>query len=341
MLKYLLPFPEHQIYLEVFGGSAVVLLNKVPVRSETYNDINENFVNFWNVIKDYNLFLRIYYNNILDSRKVFNEFLKEKNGPEYIPPIFTALENAMLARKLDECNEDEEIVSTVKEWKEHDVRDRVFEAFSYYYRIHHSFSFKGNAYNGMSLNWKDARNKIRESFVQKTREDSLFQEMFKILKTIMKGTYDKKWDLAFPFFELKGRNDITKISKVAKRIQNTRFDCQDFRKIIPRFDKKGVLMYLDPPYFKSPEFVSKDFKENDHIELLFLLKNLKNAKFVLSIDDGDLYTDDDWTIQEIVRTNMAGAKSKKNKTFTEYIVRNFNNAKVTKMNKGKKLTDFA
>lgn len=53
-LKWLLPLleTEHNHFVDVFGGSAVVLVNKHPSRIETYNDINDSLVNFFHVLRD-------------------------------------------------------------------------------------------------------------------------------------------------------------------------------------------------------------------------------------------------------------------------------------------------
>lgn len=48
VLKHL---PESYSYVEVFGGSAVILLNKKPSRIETYNDINGRVVNFFEQLR--------------------------------------------------------------------------------------------------------------------------------------------------------------------------------------------------------------------------------------------------------------------------------------------------
>lgn len=45
--------PDSYSYVEVFGGSAVVLLNKKPSRIETYNDINSNLVNFFTALREH------------------------------------------------------------------------------------------------------------------------------------------------------------------------------------------------------------------------------------------------------------------------------------------------
>ncbi|WPX39416.1 DNA adenine methylase [Akkermansia sp. N21116] len=45
-------FPEHRIYVEPFGGSAAVLLNKQPAFLEIYNDLYDRIVNFFEVLRD-------------------------------------------------------------------------------------------------------------------------------------------------------------------------------------------------------------------------------------------------------------------------------------------------
>ncbi|WNY26162.1 DNA adenine methylase [Methanolapillus millepedarum] len=46
-------FPsEHLHFIDVFGGSGAVLLNKQPSQIETYNDINENLVSYFRMMRD-------------------------------------------------------------------------------------------------------------------------------------------------------------------------------------------------------------------------------------------------------------------------------------------------
>jgi len=45
-------FPDHRIYLEPFGGAASVLLNKVPVEVETYNDLDQRITRLFRVLRD-------------------------------------------------------------------------------------------------------------------------------------------------------------------------------------------------------------------------------------------------------------------------------------------------
>lgn len=52
-LKWLLPLlPYTHHYVEPFGGSAAVILNRAPSQVETYNDIDGEVVNFFRVLRD-------------------------------------------------------------------------------------------------------------------------------------------------------------------------------------------------------------------------------------------------------------------------------------------------
>ena len=45
-------FPKHSTYVDVFGGSACVLLKKPKQGTEVYNDINQDIVNLFRVVRD-------------------------------------------------------------------------------------------------------------------------------------------------------------------------------------------------------------------------------------------------------------------------------------------------
>jgi DNA adenine methylase len=53
MLNIILPnIPKHKHYVEPFCGTAVVYLNKQPVKINTLNDLDGNIVNFFRVLQD-------------------------------------------------------------------------------------------------------------------------------------------------------------------------------------------------------------------------------------------------------------------------------------------------
>jgi DNA adenine methylase len=45
-------FPPHRVYVEPYGGAASVLMQKPPVESEIYNDLDEEVVNVFQVLRD-------------------------------------------------------------------------------------------------------------------------------------------------------------------------------------------------------------------------------------------------------------------------------------------------
>jgi DNA adenine methylase len=51
MLRYILSLiPEHSVYVEVFGGSGKVLLNKEPSKIEVWNDYDRKLANLFHVV---------------------------------------------------------------------------------------------------------------------------------------------------------------------------------------------------------------------------------------------------------------------------------------------------
>lgn len=44
--------PKHYVYVELYAGSASILLNKARCHIETINDIDEEIVNFFKILRD-------------------------------------------------------------------------------------------------------------------------------------------------------------------------------------------------------------------------------------------------------------------------------------------------
>lgn len=75
-LDFLLPFPYHTEYIEVFGGGASVLLNKIPSEIEIYNDINSRLVNAWKVLQQSYLWFQVRGQFEIESRTFFEDYKK-------------------------------------------------------------------------------------------------------------------------------------------------------------------------------------------------------------------------------------------------------------------------
>ena len=75
LYKTLIPlFPEHEYYVEIFGGAGWVLLNKPESTIETFNDIDGNLVNLFRVIRDFpgEFTNRLQYDIV--SRQTFDDY---------------------------------------------------------------------------------------------------------------------------------------------------------------------------------------------------------------------------------------------------------------------------
>ena len=70
-------FPEHQCYVEVFGGAGNVLIQKPPTKVEIFNDINSDIVNLFRVLRnDYDAFIA-QIENVPYSREEYHAFKEQ------------------------------------------------------------------------------------------------------------------------------------------------------------------------------------------------------------------------------------------------------------------------
>lgn len=75
LLKVLLPLiPEHKGYVEVFGGAGWLLFGKEKSKWEVLNDLDDNLMNLWEVIKNNKDEFISSFDYVLVSRKTFNEY---------------------------------------------------------------------------------------------------------------------------------------------------------------------------------------------------------------------------------------------------------------------------
>lgn len=78
-------FPEHQLYVEVFGGALNVLYRKQAPKTsrqaEVVNDINGELINLHRVIRTNPQSLSTYLNRLLVSREIFSDILSGRIRP--------------------------------------------------------------------------------------------------------------------------------------------------------------------------------------------------------------------------------------------------------------------
>lgn len=67
-------FPPHRRYIEPFGGSAAVLLNKAPSYVEVFNDLDDDVVQFFRVVRDRRAELQEWLRNVPYSESLYEKW---------------------------------------------------------------------------------------------------------------------------------------------------------------------------------------------------------------------------------------------------------------------------
>lgn len=208
-------FPPHQNYVEPFGGSAAVLMRKPCSKLEVYNDLDDEIVNFFKVLRDKG-----------KAKKLAEQL-------ELTPYSRTEL-RATYAD--DEPGEIER------------ARRLAIQ------------SLQGYGSGGACRNRKIG---------------------FRFLNP---GHSMKPW-----------KDYPGMLSSFAARLRNVVVECADALEIIPRYDDRSTLYYLDPPYVLSErtaadtEQYRHEMTDINHIDLLKQANTLK-GKVIISGYENELYS---------------------------------------------------
>lgn len=109
-----------------------------------------------------------------------------------------------------------------------------------------------------------------------------------------------------------------RIIETAERLKHTdtcvvQIENQPATKLIERYNRENVLLYIDPPYLlstRSKRIYKHEMAEKDHLELLNLLKNHK-GKIILSGYDNEIYNNilSEWHKESINCLKEAGLQA--------------------------------
>ncbi|MHB8156002.1 MAG: DNA adenine methylase [Desulfocucumaceae bacterium] len=100
-LDWLLPLlPPCHHYCEPFGGSAAVLINRVPSPVETYNDVDGEVVNFFRVLREKKDELLYQIGMTPFSREEFTMAIKTNGNGKYLTDLERARRFYVLARQV-------------------------------------------------------------------------------------------------------------------------------------------------------------------------------------------------------------------------------------------------
>lgn len=106
--------------------------------------------------------------------------------------------------------------------------------------------------------------------------------------------------------------------KHKKRLTSVVIENKTFESIIKKYDSNTTFFYLDPPYHQTEYHYNIDFKEDKHILLNNMLRDIK-GKCLISYNDDEfirkLYND--FNIIEIERNNNLTSRYNKNRIFKE------------------------
>lgn len=100
-LDWLLPLlPSCHHYCEPFGGSAAVLINRLPSPVETYNDMDGEVVNFFRVLRESKDELLYQIGMTPFSREEFLMAIRTNGNGKYLPDVERARRFYVLARQV-------------------------------------------------------------------------------------------------------------------------------------------------------------------------------------------------------------------------------------------------
>jgi len=69
--------PPHDCYVEVFGGSAAIMYNKPPSHNEVYNDVNDDLVQFFKMLRNRGDGLAEWVRNVPYSRSLYEDWIDD------------------------------------------------------------------------------------------------------------------------------------------------------------------------------------------------------------------------------------------------------------------------
>ena len=115
----------------------------------------------------------------------------------------------------------------------------------------------------------------------------------------------------------------TTIEQAWERLANVYIEGLDFRQLIPKYDRRHTLFFLDPPYWKIPGY-NHDFTEHDFHDMAEILCSIK-GKFLMTINDTPEVQDifKGFNIDEVqLKYSVAKGKKARGKMRTELLISN-------------------
>ena len=109
---------------------------------------------------------------------------------------------------------------------------------------------------------------------------------------------------------------IDRLPDLHEKLSKTIICNTDGLKLIEKYDKEGVFMYLDPPYHHSTRTSARyteDLSNREQTELIDLLVNIKSAKILLSGYNCEEYDRLEWTRVDVITNTVDTKRNPKQK----------------------------
>ncbi|TLD41850.1 MAG: Methyltransferase [Candidatus Jettenia ecosi] len=310
--------PKHTLYCEVFGGAGHVLFGKTPSRVEVLNDIDNNLVNFFQVIKDQEnrrkLIETLRY--MPYSRQVWQEMRdKIRGGDERVK----SQKRQSIELRLKECFglSDRQIA------KELGVSDKTvgsvrkeLESIAEIPQCSRQTS-DGRIYPSQRQNQKTNITRAAEWFYLNR---SCFGGDMQSGGFALPSTTGRNTAQSYA-------NSIDTFHDIARRMQGVTVECLPYAECIQRYDSKDTLFFCDPPYLNAEGYYGKkNFAYDDHRDLANMLNMVKGQVMVTHYQNAfydDLYKNwQNYTFESFKGSHKADAGEEKPVT-TEVLYCNF------------------
>ena len=105
------------------------------------------------------------------------------------------------------------------------------------------------------------------------------------------------------------------------RLAQVTIECKYFRDLIPKYDRKHTLFFLDPPYWKIPGY-QHDFKDQDFTDLAKSLTGIK-GHFLMTLNDTPEVRKifGSFNVEEVtLKYSMSRTKGSRSKPRTELLI---------------------
>ena len=165
----------------------------------------------------------------------------------------------------------------------------------------------------------------RESLKNNSVKDPIERaaRLLYVLHTSYAGDFDGGWQIG----KGKPRSFMPKedvLKAIHERLKNVYIECDDFTRVIPRWDSPETFFYVDPPYVGTKNNFY-DLSYEEHCNLANLLSRVK-GKWLLTYDDHPLIHSlyKDYKISRVsVTTSAPKVRNEKRGKLTHLIIRNY------------------